>query len=96
MSEHAPEEWKVGEQNKTYAAVCNSSGSCVCICRATRLRGKDHYANAQLIAAVPELIKEIEALLTYLASPRDAEGPELTHNIGKLRLIITKARTGAA
>lgn len=62
---HTPAPWHVGDTNKNFDAIVYGADS-LCIANCTKVRGRsieEEDANAQLIAAAPELLEALKSLV---------------------------------
>lgn len=92
MTTHTPGPWKVHSQYGEIGNITNSDGSIV-VAQAQQVEPRSHevrLANTHLIAAAPELLQALEALLDMDISYQ--RGPKVQEAESAARLAVAKAR----
>lgn len=99
MSAHTPGPWYFDEDDRAVGPVSNKSIGVCSIMLADGNAARYHFgeqsiANANLIAAAPDLLEALQLFVNSMRSP--PTGPNMTHefDIGKAERAIAKALTG--
>ncbi len=97
-TKHTPKPWEQhkGEDGKTYATVRDATGQCVADCGSRT--DEKAQANAQLIAAAPDLLEACEGLaeLNIWLLTDECECPPEGHHCGVDRLKDSISELDAA
>ena len=99
MSAHTPGPWYFDEDDRAVGPASNKSIGVCSIMLADGNAARYHFgeqsiANANLIAAAPDLLEALQLFVNSMRSP--PTGPNMTHefDIGKAERAIAKALTG--
>lgn len=94
MTKHTPGPWRIAQQSSPFPWVIESELREDEIAHAPINSGNTHaedQANARLIAAAPDLLEALEAVVAS-ASPHPVEHPAMTKAWGIARAAIAKVR----
>ena len=92
MTEHTPGPWKVHSRARGYGYVRDRSERPICGFGSGSLSNDESAANAHLIAAAPDMLEALQAMLKDPPATLDEPDPD-GELIGKMRAI---ARTAIA
>lgn len=88
--EHTPGPWEVEASHRTPRdSVMAANNQQIAVIGQSSIKKGSHKANAQLIAAAPELLAAIELLVAHFAYPRENENLVVMQNARK---AIAKAK----